>query len=152
MLNRARRDGRRDRGFEMKRVLTVAALGMLGGCAMAPTQQDLALQQQAQATIPHCTSQRQCEGEWAAAREWVTANCAMKIQTITDSYIDTYNSVDGDAGLACTVTKDPMPKGGYSIAIAATCDNMFGCVPNQWSAIVAFNKTVNDAGEQFAGQ
>jgi len=137
------------KGFRLL-LLNVICMSALASCATVSPQQDDALKAQAQATIPHCTAARQCEGEWAAARDWVVSNCAMKIQTMTDSYIDTYNATDGEAGLACQVTKDPDPKGGYNIAIAVNCDNMFGCVPNQWVAIVAFNKAVNSAGAAFA--
>lgn len=137
----------------MKTVLIAVlatACALLGACATVTPQQTSALQARALATIPHCTTQRQCEGEWAAARDWVTANCAMKIQTMTDSFIETYNAVGGEPGLACRVTKDPIPSGGYAITVAANCDNMFGCVPNQWVAIVDFNEKVNDAGKAFA--
>lgn len=138
--------------MDMKLALIAAVLALLSGCATMPSPQQAALQQQAQATIPHCASARQCEGEWAAARDWVTGNCAMKIQTFSDSYIATYNATDGEPGLACQVTKTPLPNGGYAIDISVNCDNIFGCVPNQWQAIVAFNKAVGDAGAQFASQ
>lgn len=136
----------------MKRMAVVFLFGLLGGCATVSPQQESALQSQAQATVPHCSSQRQCEGEWAAARDWVVNNCAMKIQTMTDSYIETYNAVGGEPGLACRVTKNPIPSGGYEINIAVSCDNIFGCVPDKWSAIVAFNQAVQSAGVQFATQ
>lgn len=139
----------------MKQVVMFATLALfaaLGGCATMSPQQTAAMQSQAQATIPHCSDQRQCEGEWAAARDWVTSNCAMKIQTITDSYISTYNATNGEPGLACDVTKEPVPSGGYAITIAVNCDNIFGCVPDRWSAILAFNKAVAAAGAQFAGK
>jgi|SRR6185312_4578263 len=136
----------------MKTMLIAAAACLLGGCAMMPpSPQEAALEAQAKATVPHCTSARQCEGEWAAAREWVTSNCPMKIQTMTDSYISTYNGVgDDDADISCSVSKDPMPAGGYQIAFSAGCGNMFGCVPSPWQAAVDFNKAVNAAGVAFA--
>ena len=122
----------------------------LCGCAMEPSKQDLALQAEARATVPVCSSQRQCEGEWAAARDWVINNCPMKIQTMTDSYIQTYNGVGtDDADISCAVSKTPSPDGSYTISLAAGCGNMFGCVPSPYQALVDFNKAVNEAGKDF---
>lgn len=119
---------------------------MLSACAtLTPAQRDQ-LQTEAFINTPYCYNARQCEYEWAAARDWVTNNCAMKIQNITDSYIETYNPIDGNPGWACRVTKNPAPNNGYTFEIRIWCANMFGCVPNQAVGVVSFNKAVKAAG------
>lgn len=95
---------------------------------------------------PYCYNSRQCEYEWAAARDWVTSHCAMKIQNITDSFIETYNAINGETGWACRVTKNPAPNNGYVIEIKIWCANMFGCIPDQDVGIADFNRTVKSAG------
>jgi len=136
----------------MKGASVVLACVLLSGCATMSPQQQAEFQRQMAMTQPHCTTQRQCEAAWSAARNWVNSNCGMKIQTMTDSYIETYNSVDTDPSLACRVTKDPDPAGGYSLSIAVSCGNMFGCVPDAHKAALAFNTSVKGVSEQFAGQ
>lgn len=137
----------------MNRIIVGLSLSMLlAGCATMSPQQQADFQQQMVATQPHCMSQRQCEAAWSAARNWVNGNCGMKIQTMTESYIETYNSPDSSPDIACRVTKDPDPSGGYSLSIAVSCSNLFGCVPDAHKAALAFNTEVKGVAEQFAGQ
>jgi len=96
-------------------------------------------------TRPKCNDSKTCERQWIAARNWVINTCAMKIQTITDGYIETYNSVGANTGLACRVTKDIEPDGVYAFVITTSCGNIFGCVPDSWQAAQSFNDTVNAA-------
>lgn len=121
------------------RVILVLMLGMvLAGCA-SPEQ--LARQQEQRerflASRPLCQGPRQCEAMWAAARNWVTSGCGMKIQTMTDSFIETFGSID--TRLACRVTKDPVPEGGYRFEVTTGCGNVFGCFPDPWAAAFDFN-------------
>lgn len=94
---------------------------------------------------PKCADDAACERLWSAARNWVIGNCSMKIQNITDSYIETFNSVGGSPGLHCRVVKDPLPEGGYILTITTGCANMFGCVPDAWDAALNFNRAVQGA-------
>jgi hypothetical protein len=137
----------------MKRIVfIVVTASTVAGCATMSPQQAAAWQQQMAATQPHCTSQRQCEAAWSAARNWVTSNCGMKIQSITDNFIQTYNSPESSVDLQCEVTKDPDPKGGYTLSIADGCANPFGCATDAHAAALDFNKQVSATIAQFAGQ
>lgn len=71
---------------------------------------------------------------------------------MTDTYIETYNSPETSTDLACRVTIDPDPHGGYSLSIAVSCGNMFGCVPDAHQTALAFNATVKGVADQFADQ
>jgi hypothetical protein len=96
---------------------------------------------------PRCTLPRQCEAMWAAARDWITQECGYKIQTATDSLIETFNSSSME--LQCRATKTPAPEGGYSFNAAAGCDNMFGCHPSVASALQEFADRLNQVGAAF---
>jgi len=133
----------RDTGIAITIILATA----LSACSTMTPEQRAAVQNDLNANTPVCTEQRQCEGMWSAARNWVTSSCGMKIQTMTDTFIETYNSTD--TSTACRVTKDPRAAGGYAFNVAVSCGNMFGCVPDSVSQIRSFEATVNAAGEAF---
>lgn len=117
----------------------------LTGCAVSPEQRAAmeARQQRFEATRPRCSDDAACERAWAAARSWVTQNCGMKIQNITDGFIETYNSIDGNTALHCRVTKDPEGQTGWVLTVTTGCGNLFGCIPDAWAAAQGFNDYVN---------
>lgn len=122
----------------MRLIFITAALLFLAGC-VAPAQR-AANEARFQETIPKCYDAKHCERMFAAARGWIIKHCAMKIQNITDTYIETYGSVD--AGLACRMTKDPLPDvDGYSFNIAVGCGSLF-CYPDPTAAAQSFNDSV----------
>ncbi|HCL6832364.1 TPA: PDZ domain-containing protein [Klebsiella pneumoniae] len=132
----------------MKKVVIFLATLPLAGCVSNSERQ----KQQAEIdrTTPYCSSQKQCDAAWAAARQWVNQNCGMKIQNYSSDYIETYNSPANSAAIACQVTKNPLPTGASSINVRISCSNMFGCVPDVYQAAINFNKYINDYIERFA--
>jgi hypothetical protein len=130
----------------MRKFLTLITLLIVTGCELAPlTPDQLATMH---ANIPKCSDQRQCEAMWSAARNWVTSSCGMKIQTITDSFIETYGPI-GALTAACRVTKDPEPTGGYSFHVAVSCEGG-SCARTQTVNLVAgFQSSVRTAGDAF---
>ncbi len=131
-------------------VLTAMAAGMLialGGCVPITTPQQ---QAEIASTTPVCHGKKQCEAAWAAARNWVTSNCGMKIETYTDSFFQTFNSKDSaSVSLACSVSKTPLPAGGDSIIATMGCNNVFGCEPDATKSMLRFNKYVESSLQQF---
>jgi len=98
-------------------------------------------------TIPICVNDRDCKEKWSAAQVWVSRNCGMKIQMVTDSIIQTHNSCDGCTELACIVTKEPTGNGKYRFLISLGCDNMWACDLNErQQATLNFNEYVNSIG------
>jgi hypothetical protein len=83
---------------------------------------------------------------WSAARSWVLSHAGTKIQTYGADYFDTYNPIPNSPALAAQVSKDALGSGKYKIGAKLWCDNMFGCQPNAWQALLDFNRTVNQAG------
>jgi hypothetical protein len=125
----------------MSKSLIFVSFCLLGGCV---TSQDLAAQNAVlRANIPKCSEQRECEGMWAAARNWVSTTCEMKIQTMTDSFIETYNSPGSQT--ACRVTKDPEPGGGYAFHVIMSC--VYGC--STFPQLQSFQSSVRSAGDAF---
>ena len=127
----------------------ICACFAIGGCSTMSGAERAQLQQELQANRPTCRGKAQCEAMWDAARDWVVSNCAMKIQTITDSYIDTYNPPPYSPSIACEVTKDPRPSGGYELHMRVWCNNIFGCQPTWASSLQAFEASVNATTARF---
>ncbi|MDD0974836.1 hypothetical protein [Pseudomonas fontis] len=128
-------------------VRTVAVLmgfAFLAGCAN--TQEVDAWRSEAQRTTPVCTSENQCQVMWSAARSWVLSHAGTKIQNYGTDYFDTYNPIPNSPSLAAQVSKDALGSGKHKISAKLWCDNMFGCQPNAWQALLDFNRTVNQAG------
>ncbi|WP_201769732.1 hypothetical protein [Pseudomonas chlororaphis] len=126
----------------MAAFLMISAL--LTGCAN--TKEVDSWRAEAQRTTPVCTSDNQCQVMWSAARGWVLNNAGTKIQNYGADYFDTYNPIQNSPRLAAQVSKDALGSGKYKISVKLWCDNMFGCQPNAWQALVDFNRTVNLAG------
>lgn len=100
------------------------------------------------APAPTCHDNAQCAAEWAEARTFVLNNAAMKIQTYSDDFLQTYNSPSYSTDLAAQVNKAPLPGGGYEIDASFSCDNIFACVPNSRTTLDHFNRDVAAAGAQ----
>lgn len=128
----------------------LSLLMLLGGCATATPPQQTDLQRKMLTTQPHCVSQRQCEAALSAALDWENHNCGMKMLAVSDGLVESYHWFD--TSLACRVTKDPAPHGGYNLSVAISCHNMFGCVPDVYEAARTFNAEVKGIADQFAGQ
>lgn len=133
----------------MSKSLIFVALCLLGGCV---TSQDQTAQIAAlRENIPKCTEQRVCEGMWAAARNWVANSCGMKIQTMSDSFIETYGSTSA-LTTGCRVTKDPEPAGGYSFHVAVACGGYTGCAEAEVPMTASFQSSVRTAGDAFTAR
>jgi hypothetical protein len=100
---------------------------------------------QFQSTIPTCSSDKECEIKWSAARSWVLNNSYWKIQHITNDFIETYNPTSYSPGIAVRVVKEPMGQSGYRLIVNVWCNNPLGCHPNAWDAAIDFNRYVNSA-------
>ena len=133
----------------VRSILALFALAIalhLGGCATAPPAAAAPDLVALRATVPTCSSDRQCAGMWSAARNWVTSSCGMKIQTITDNFIETYGPIDGN--LACRITRDPEPAGFYSFHVFVNYGAPF---MGKFIAekVGNFQRTVSAAGDSF---
>jgi uncharacterized protein YceK len=131
------------------RVFALVAVAVaLSGCGTMENVRanQAAHMQQFNATIPVCTNDQECKLAWATARNWVITTCGMKIQNISDGYIETYGS--STTALACRVMGEPRPNGAWALVMRTTCGNMFGCSPDAQEAALQFNRHVQAAIDQ----
>jgi len=94
-------------------------------------------------TTPICTNEKECAIKWEAAQIWVVHNSAYKIQTTTNVLLETYNSPNGESKLAVRVTKEPLGGGRYKFIVNAWCGSELGCIPDELSAGLDFNKQIS---------
>jgi hypothetical protein len=136
-----------------KTLLSTAALTtaatfalLLAGCS---TQGQVSGNTMEQATAPlTCTNKAECDAWWARAQVWVSNHSEYKLQTVTDSIIQTAGPSGGKRALAYQITKTPSNEGTATIGFAAHCDNMFGCEPNPWEAGASFKQFVRGSASQ----
>ena len=96
-----------------------------------------------QVAVAPITCSTDCAAKWSRAVAWVAQNSQYKIQTQTDSLIQTMGPLDSDPAPAFTITKAAMPGGAYEITFAGGCDNFIGCIPTIADARADFAKYVN---------
>lgn len=130
----------------MKSALFAAlAAAILSGCA-SQAQQDArnAWRANFYATVPECSTEKQCQLMWDAAQVFVVKNSGMKIQTSTNVLIETYNPTNSSPALAIRVLKEPSGEGRYKFNIMTWCANIFGCSPDRYLTAQSFNDTLNE--------
>lgn len=130
-------------------LLIGATVFMLSGCANLAN--DPAVQNKIRMineTVPTCMTDKECEVKWSAARQWILANSGYKLQHVQPDFMETYNAVNGSVYLAVRVVKEIRQEGGNRIVATVWCDNIFGCAPNQYDALLSFNNKVNGAWKQ----
>jgi hypothetical protein len=131
-----------------KIILAIAIVASLSGCV---SQAERASNQAAMnESVPVCETTKQCDVAWSAATTWVTEHCAMKLQTVTDSLLQTYNSPPDSPQISCRVLKERGPTGRSAIRINVGCANIFGCVPSSVDSVLAFGSFVKAAMTPYA--
>jgi hypothetical protein len=134
-------------GVMKKKYFAAAALGaawlaLFSGCAV---QDQVSSTTMEQATQPlTCMSKPECDAWWARAQVWVTNHSEYKLQTVTDSIIQTAGPSSGKRALAYQITKTPTNEGTATIGFAAHCDNPLGCQPNPWQAGADFKQFIKN--------
>ena len=125
-----------------KRLLCVAA-SLLFGCVQTPAPGEPAASP-ASAEPLLCTSKMQCDLYWQRAQAWVANNSEYRLQTVTDTIIETHGPLAARTGLAFRITKIPDDKEGARIFVFAACGNVFGCSPTSTDAVLAFRRFVRN--------
>jgi len=134
----------------MKRLaIAVASIActLVAGCAAVPSAKVQARLAELVRTTPICVDESDCNAKWETAQLWVVHNAAYKIRTATNVVIETFTPDHSETSIAVRITREPAGGGKYKLIIAVWCDNLFGCFPNQWDALLDFNRTVGTVNE-----
>jgi hypothetical protein len=120
--------------------VSVAAC-VLSACAPLP------ISSEAAAIVPStnvvlCVGKSQCDAYWQRAQAWVANNSEYRLQTVTDTVIETQGPTLARSALAFRVTRVPDNEDGARIYVLAACGNSFGCKPAAPDAVVAFKHFV----------
>jgi hypothetical protein len=124
---------------------TIIFAVFLASCATTPSADIQMKRAELERTTPICSDEKDCAAKWDAAQLWIVHNSGFKLQTTTNVLLQTYNATGGSPSIAVQVTKEPLGGGKYKLVVQVSCDNIFGCVPNQWDAALNFNNTVSAA-------
>ncbi len=101
------------------------------------------------ATTPlTCSSKAECDVWWQRAQTWVTSHSTYKIESATDTLIQTAGPDGGKRALAYQITRTPNHDGTATIGFAAHCDGSLGCKPNPWKAGADFKEFVRSGAAE----
>jgi hypothetical protein len=127
------------------RIIAACILALtLAACASA--------QQQVAAPVQPITCNKgpDCDAKWSRAVSWVTTNSSYKVQTQTDSIIQTMGPLPDDPSPAYSVTKVATTPTTYELTFNGGCDNIIGCIPTMAESRARFAAFVNVPGSSDA--
>ena len=117
------------------------SVGVLAGCVQLPVVSNPAAATESAMPVL-CVGKTQCDAFWQRAQAWVANHSEYRLQTITDTVLETQGPMVGRTGLAYRVTRVPDGKDGARIYVLASCSNAFGCSPEPSTAVAAFKRFV----------
>jgi hypothetical protein len=88
-----------------------------------------------------CSGAENCDAAWIKAVDWVGQHCAFKVQTRTDSVVETEGPLEApNTDVACRVERVPLPESGAArIELTPSCGNWFQCEPERDYLQAKFN-------------
>ena len=120
--------------------LTAAVLVASAGCMTA--EQRAAYQQSASRQLV-CDGKDQCDIAWGRAVAWISMNCRFKIHTQTDLVVETEGPLPSPStDIACRANRVPLGHDRAEIDFAASCGNIFGCVPDVLEVRARFSDSI----------
>jgi membrane-associated protease RseP (regulator of RpoE activity) len=90
-----------------------------------------------------CQAGPDCETKWSRATAWIAQNAAYKVQTASDSIIQTMGPLPNDPRPSFTVTKAGDSTGTYTVSFNGGCDNFLGCIPTIAESKLSFVSFIN---------
>ena len=113
--------------------------GLLSACAVSPETQ--ALMDEYESTTPTCSSQRDCDAKWSAARSWAIENADFPIYSESATRIRATSTLTTNSGVGVVVTREGSAN-QYRFYVEVECFTAYGC-PGLWESKVDFNRTLN---------
>lgn len=126
----------------MRLPIAASILALVSGCAGVAKQGPMP----ALDPPPICYTETQCEAMWSEAIVQASLVGGMRIQTATESFLQTYKATDYDR-LGAQVRKMPRPGGGTAIESRFEC--YYPCGDLAYKAVNLFTAKVKAAGEAF---
>jgi hypothetical protein len=120
-------------------VLCVAAVSAAGCSTQGQVNPDV---MQIATTPLTCSNKAECDIWWQRAQTWVTSHSKYKVESASDTLIQTAGPDGGKRALAYQITRTANPDGTATIGFAAHCDGSLGCKPNPWEAGADFKEYV----------
>jgi hypothetical protein len=94
-----------------------------------------------------CSGPEECDAVWAKAADWVAQHCAFKIQTRTDSVVQTEGPLGApNTDVACLLQRVPFSDvGAARLELSPSCGNWFECDPERDYLQAKFNDDMRAA-------
>lgn len=124
----------------MRCILAFAVLSLLAGCSQQPVGPPPKIDPPAV-----CSTKAQCDAMWAEAMVQAQNLSGMRIQTATDSFLQTYNPTDFGR-MSAMARKVPQPDGTTVIEAVFSCRY---CGNLAYDAVNLFTSSVKLAGRGF---
>ncbi len=112
----------------------------LSGCITAEQQASVA-----EAPKPlTCHAGADCDAKWSRANAWVTEHAKYKVETKSESLIQTAgpSTFETDPSPTYNIRKIAMGPNEYAIEFAGACDSIFACTPTLSSAQADFSQSI----------
>jgi hypothetical protein len=128
------------------RLLGISAIvGCMGACS------SFAPQASAPLAPINCRAGADCDAKWSRAVGWVATNSRWKIESQSDTIVQTSDSVDGSLSPSFTVTKvATSDQSVYEIVFDGGCENILRCEPTVAESRAKFAAFVNVPGSSEA--
>ncbi|HEX6004908.1 MAG TPA: hypothetical protein VFZ14_13030 [Burkholderiales bacterium] len=115
------------------------AAAVLSGCIQTP----IAVEPPATSAEPVlCVNRSQCDVYWQRAQAWVANNSVYRLQTVTDTVLETAGPLAARTSLAYRITRVPDNQDGARIYVMAACGSAMACNPAPSDAVIAFKRFV----------
>ena len=126
----------------MRAWIVIALASALSGCITAGAAPETATP----APPVTCAAGPDCDVKWGRALAWIEGNSRWKVETKTDSVIETKPSINSSASPGFKVTK-VASAAGYEIKLTAGCASLFRCTPTVEESRAQFAKYVMSSGD-----
>jgi hypothetical protein len=101
---------------------------------------------------PTCKGVADCDAKWSAARNYLIAHAAYKLENDSADRLETFNpSNEATMGLRANVHREYEPDGSFAIVAKFWCNNLIVCSPDAKEALSDFNRTVAAATSGESG-
>ena len=122
-------------------IILVCAAMMLASCSSEPRKLSAA-EQEIYSQQVRCYGADECTKLWRKAQVWAATHSGYKIQTATDSIIDTYNAMAYSTSWAIRIIRVPGPQDVDELQIFPDCGPAPLCRETKAEIVVDFKRAM----------